>query len=166
MQLWTTQLHARCSNAPNFGALLDLGRSNYLALHRLVPGIASCQGTLLAGDQSQVVLQLEILEQSRYCTFARLTHVFDDETGQGRRLEPGLSLRIYHDARQLDVVGVAAAAFDLDPNYQWPSLLNKWRAQMFLYKWLQYCGRCLQKTTWRPVDNLLNPSSALLSPEL
>ena len=88
-------------------------------------------------------LYLEILEQAPYTTLVHVTYYFAHH--QGQHPDPDALLRVYHDARQIEVVDLQQNILPVRPNYNYPGLLNKWRVNLFLSKWLTFCldqGHC------------------------
>jgi uncharacterized protein YqiB (DUF1249 family) len=83
-------------------------------------------------------LHLSVLERSRFTTTLLLTYHFD-EAGETVP-EPNLKLRIYHDARLVEVLGGhlkhGRVKLDHPPA---DARRQKWRLNRFLYRWLGYC---------------------------
>jgi len=67
----------------------------------------------------------------------QLTYRFN-EAG-GLVADPAALLRAYHDARQLEVLELRQQVLPLDLRPDMASLERKWRASLFLSKWLGYC---------------------------
>ncbi len=127
-------LHRILCEPPTLGRLLDLGEENYRQLLKLVPGLPSLGAGRCSGLGEGVVLHLEVLGQTPYSSLVRLTHHFDH---QGRReSEPGALLRVYHDARQVEVVGLGG--WSVPVHRGGVRLATKWRLSLFLSKWLAY----------------------------
>jgi hypothetical protein len=84
-------------------------------------------------------LHLEVLEQTPYTTQIRLTYCF----GEGGQFDPAAVLRAYHDAQQIEVLGLKQRVLPLSARPDMCSLERKWKANLFLSKWLAYC--CGQK---------------------
>lgn len=129
------------SGRPTVGALMILCEENYVLFSRLVPGLASRRGLLVSRVAGGVDLHLSIEAQSPYTTQVRMTHVFSGgETDRpGARPEPDVLLRVYHDARQVEVLDLRQTALPVQADYRPPALDSKWRANLFLSKWLAYC---------------------------
>lgn len=128
----------RLLGRPNIGSLMGLCEENHAALLRLMPGLRAARGSYRAMRSGHPDLHLDILEQAPYTTSARLTHYFAPADAMSRQPEPDARLRIYHDARQVEMLALHSSAFSfLDPN-AW-TLPEKWRANLFLAKWLGYC---------------------------
>lgn len=63
----------------------------------------------------------------------------------GARSDPDARLRVYHDARQVEVLDLRQTILPLRVEYQRPALETKWRVHLFLRKWLSFClqqGHC------------------------
>jgi uncharacterized protein YqiB (DUF1249 family) len=89
-------------------------------------------------------LHLEIIEQAPYTTLLRLTYFFPHNDGRVHRIpqaDPDALLRVYHDAGQVEVLDLRQTSLPIRRNYQYPALETKWRANLFLSKWLAFCAR-------------------------
>ena len=121
----------------SFAALMDLYEHNYMRLKCLCPPIKDITGHVVSQVSDAHDLHLIVIEQSRHTTTFRLTYEMADNVPR-----PNLTLRIYHDARQAEVLNlgpkeiVGAARRQTDA-----ALLHRWRTNRFLYKWLNYCRR-------------------------
>lgn len=62
-------------------------------------------------------------------------------TTGGTLAEPNALLRAYHDAGQVEVLDLRQTVLPLYRHYGAPALEAKWRANLFLSKWLAYCVR-------------------------
>jgi uncharacterized protein YqiB (DUF1249 family) len=118
---------------------MELCEESYGHLRRMVPQLACLDGHYRSSLDGHVDLHLEILEQARYTTLLRLTYQFDHS--DGRRPEPDAVLRAYHDARQVEVVELHQRNLPLERLFQAPGLRNRWRANLFLSRWLSFCAR-------------------------
>lgn len=129
------------STRPTVGALMVLCEENYSLLCRLVQGLPGRQGRLVSRVEGAVDLHLTIEVQAPYTTLLRLTHVFGDgESGRSPLgSDPDVRLRVYHDARQVEVLDLRQTALPLHADYRPPALDSKWRLNLFLGKWLAYC---------------------------
>jgi len=130
------------SGRPTVGDLVSLCEENFELLRRLAPCLRQGRGVLMSRLVSGVDLHLRIESQSRYTTVARLTYFFPDEDA-GRDVpfgpDPDLLLRVYHDARQVEVLELRQTALPIHSDYRPPALVSKWRINLFLSKWLAYC---------------------------
>ena len=122
---------------PSIGGLVELCGEKYRALCRLAPGLAGLEGSFGSVSRGTLELRLEILEQTRYTTRLRLTYRFPSASGPGR--EPDALVRLYHDAAQAEVVELRQTALPLAHGFEAPSLVQKWRANLFLGRWLDHC---------------------------
>ena len=131
-------LHRILAAPATVGTLLDLCEENYQLLRTIAPQLRSLQGCQRA-DAARVGpdLHLEILEQSRYTTTLRLTYYFDELAG--RSADPNATLRVYHDARQVEVLDLRQRALPTARAFAPPSLDRKWKANLFVSKWLWFC---------------------------
>lgn len=120
------------------GYLMDLCEENYRQLQLLAPDLPEMGGCYCSSRPSTQDLHLEILEQSPYTTLVHLTYQFSEKDADSH--EPDAILRVYHDARQVEIVALKQDILPVMPQYQPPGLANKWRASQFLSKWLRFCG--------------------------
>ncbi len=121
---------------PTVGSLLDLCDENYRALRRLAPDLPELRGWWCSRLANDVDLHLEIREQTPYSSLVHLTYYLRADSAPVP--DPAATLRAYHDARQVEVVGLSQTAYRC---VQGPcvSLEGKWRLSLFLSKWLTYC---------------------------
>ncbi|WP_295538310.1 DUF1249 domain-containing protein [uncultured Thiohalocapsa sp.] len=127
---------------PTVGVLMALCEENYRALMQLVPRLPSLSGVQISGRPGHPSLQLEIIEQARYTTTFRLTHLFPSGGGCSDWLpEPDATLKAYHDAEQVEVLDLRQTALPIFSHYDSPALRAKWKANLFLSKWLGWCRR-------------------------
>jgi uncharacterized protein YqiB (DUF1249 family) len=139
---WLSELVV--AGRPSVGSLMTLCEENYAALKRLVPDLTELRGELSSRSRGDMDLHLEIIEQARYTTLLRITYFFPHDDGGVHRIpqaDPDALLRAYHDARQVEVIDLRQTALPLHNRYQAPALVAKWRANLFLSKWLGYCVR-------------------------
>jgi len=128
---------------PTVGWLMDLCDENYCHLIKLAPGLRTLQGQHLSQVNNDMDLYLEILEQTRYTTLLHLTYYFNHVEDQ--LPDPDANLRIYYDARQVEVIKLQQSLLPLDREMHGKALSEKWKANLFLSKWLAYCiqqGHC------------------------
>jgi uncharacterized protein YqiB (DUF1249 family) len=124
--------------ATNVGGLMALCEENYGALMRLAPGLPQVADQLSSKPEGLAELSLSIVEQARYTTTLRLTHLLCGDAAQ-HGSEPDALLRAYHDAQQVEVLDLRQTVLPIMSHYQAPALAAKWRANLFLSKWLGYC---------------------------
>jgi uncharacterized protein YqiB (DUF1249 family) len=127
---------------PDVGALMSLCEENFVLLRRLAPGLSAYPaGQGVSRRPGTVDLHLEIEEQARYTTLVHLTHRFTDAETLETHSDPDARLRVYHDARQVEVLELRQSILPLRTQYAHPALADKWRANLFLSKWLMFCLR-------------------------
>ncbi|MBK1732552.1 DUF1249 domain-containing protein [Thiococcus pfennigii] len=127
---------------PTVGSLMGLCEGNYALLRRLVPGLNRIQGAHRASCPGDLDLHLDVLEQAPYTSTVRLTYLFASLGDATRRqAEPDACLRAYHDARQVEVLGLSPKSLPMLRDPDEPLLLDKWRVNLFLAKWLGYCAQ-------------------------
>ena len=137
----------QCNALPRtLGALMALYEGNFIKLASLVPALAAAppfagSGNLAiscaAGDLD---LHLHVDAITRYTVDLRLTYVFDDAAGPSA--DPDLHLRVYLDARMVEVISwaishrhevlrqlAATSGRELD---------RRWSRNIMLGKWLDY----------------------------
>ena len=136
---WHQFLHATLDRRPNVGRLVELCEHNYALLQRLMPELREMRGAYAAALPEHADLHLDVLEHSRYTSLIHLTYYFAHP--KGRQPEPDATLRVYHDARELEVVELRQAntVLSATPLYEEPGLANKWELNWFVNKWLAYC---------------------------
>ena len=127
------------SGHPSVGDLLALCEENYHYLHSLVPQLKRLQGKHCSSRPDHQDLHLTIVEQTPYTTLLRLTYEFP--AGDGGLSDPDVVLRVYHDARQVEVEDLRQQNLPTVRLFEAPGLLNKWRLNLFVFKWLAFCVR-------------------------
>lgn len=135
---WSRLLCAR----PTVGDLIGLCEENFDLMTRLAPRLRERHGVLMSRLGRGVDLHLRIESQSPYTTIARLTYFFPDAESSADVFfgaEPDVLLRVYHDARQVEVIDLRQTALPRHADYRPPALESKWRINLFLSKWLVYC---------------------------
>ncbi|NEX20031.1 DUF1249 domain-containing protein [Thiorhodococcus mannitoliphagus] len=123
------------------GALMALCEENFTLMQRLAPGLRLLSGSLTSTQRGVIDLHLNIEAQSPYTTQVRLTHLFGVNGERDPRPDPDARLRVYHDARQIEVLDLRQSVLRLSKDYAHPALLDKWQANLFLSKWLVFCLR-------------------------
>jgi uncharacterized protein len=125
----------------SFAALMDLYEANYIRLRRLCPDLGCAGGERVSRMPGAMDLHMTVMEQTPYTTTIRLTYLFGKD-GAARR-SPDVLVRMYHDARQVEVLGRHCRPLDLAISVEdlprQRSLQCKWHLNRFLYKWLGYC---------------------------
>ena len=125
----------RAANARSFAGLMELYEQNYLRLRNLAPDLAVADEMVSSVPEHQD-LYLSVTERCPYTTMLRLTYRFDDEQGKAL-FEPDLHLKVYHDARVVEVMQYHSRS--RGPMLIGDLIEKKWMMNRFLYKWLGYC---------------------------
>lgn len=119
-------------------SLMDLHENNYLRFKRLVADLDAITDQAVSVVSGCLDLHLHIIERSKFTTTVRMTYHFVED--QQMIAEPDLKLRIYHDARLVEVLAghLKHGRQRLD-HLPATALKLKWRLNRLLYKWLGYC---------------------------
>lgn len=121
-----------------FARLMDLYEANYINMRLLLPALDQLQGDCVSRVNGCLDLHIRVIEKSPYTSTLNLTYVFTD--GNRDQYEPDLYVRVYHDARQAEVVsGLLHGQRHVKRCSR--SLEGSWKLNRFLYKWLRYCLR-------------------------
>ncbi len=124
----------------SFVSLMTLYESNFIRLGWVMPDLRRMRGSLTSEVPGEPALELSVVEQCRYTTAFQLSYLFSDGGAVAR--EPGLDVRVYHDARLAEACGAGAAAH---PRLRKlaaavpASRGERWSCNMLLNKWLEYC---------------------------
>lgn len=126
----------------SFAGLMDVYECNYIGIRRLIPVMPGSEICLISKVPGGLDLYLEVVECFRYTTELSLTyHFFRNSITVA---EPDLRVRVYHDARQAEVMSAQLRNW---PNMQAMvereniGLYSRWHVNRFLNKWLHYCLR-------------------------
>ncbi len=130
--------HLRSADlAGTFAGLMDLYERNYIGLRRLIPRLPVDAGSHTSTVSCGLDLHVRLLERHRYTSDLRLTYFF--ARSDGAQAEPDLLVRIYHDARQAEVMSAHLRHWPEFEAERCTELRSRWRANRFLWKWLNYC---------------------------
>ena len=127
--------------AQSFAGLMELYESNYIRLRNLVPDLDAMPDEVCSQIGGVLELHLRIVERCKFTTTLNLTYHFHDQ--QGSFPAPDMQVRMYHDAQVGEVIscgrrrGVRHASYNRMFNRY--TLVEKWRMNRFLQKWLGYC---------------------------
>jgi uncharacterized protein YqiB (DUF1249 family) len=135
-----------------FTGLMSLYESNYIKLRGLAGDFEWPADVLVSSSRLDQDLHLEVLRREPYTTTLALTYWFED--GGVAIADPGLVLRIYHDARLAEAVACGdiqrhAKLKELTAGCAHTELDRRWRLNMMLNKWLDYLfevGHSLNRT--------------------
>lgn len=125
------------AGGPSVGALMELCEQNYQLVLSLASDLKQMTGLFRSHLHNSAPLHLEVLEQTHYTTLIRLTHFFAHDGKPDA--DPDIQLRLYHDAHQTEVVSLKQSILPLEGLYHHPGLEQKWRANQFVSRWLQFC---------------------------
>jgi uncharacterized protein YqiB (DUF1249 family) len=119
---------------------MTLYESNYIRLGWLVGDPRRLRDSAVSEVDGDCPLELSVLERAPYTTTASLSYLFDESGNMVR--EPGLELRIYHDARLAEVTSVGRPHAGLrSVQSRLPRTTDgRWSGNMLLNKWLEYCA--------------------------
>ena len=137
---WCQEVYQLLSREPTVGDLMELCEESYRHLIRMAPSLGRLRGSHHSQLSDHMDLFLEVVEQSPYTSRVRLTHRFSS-TQDGEAAEPDALLHVYHDARQVEVLDLRQHVLPLDRLFQAPGLKNRWRANLFISRWLAFCAR-------------------------
>ena len=123
----------------SFTGLMTLYESNFHRLGWLGLDPLKLPDACRSEVEGDLPLELRVIERCRYTTVANLSYLF--LAGPVPEREPGLEMRVYHDARLVEVSdlgrdpGIPQAVRAHVP----ASLDHRWARNMLLNKWLDYC---------------------------
>ena len=137
MPWYPWSLRYQLDDVPTIGWLMDLCDENYNHLIKLAPKLRKLRGQHLSRVNDDMDLYLEILEQTPYTTLIHLTYYFNHHETQ--QPDPDATLRIYYDAKQVEIVDLKQSYLPIDNTVHDNSLNQKWKVNLFLSKWLAYC---------------------------
>lgn len=124
----------RAANPRSFAALMELYEQNYMRLRNIAPDLEVADEMISSVPEHQD-LYLSITRRCKYTTMLRMTYRFE-EAGE-ILFEPDLHLKVYHDARVVEVQQLHSRR--RGSMYLADLLEQKWLMNRFLYKWLGYC---------------------------
>lgn len=118
----------------SFSGLMDLYEHNYMRLRKIVPDL-SIADQMISSVPGHTDLYLSVKQRCKYTTMLSMTYRFEKS---GHYLfEPDLHLKIYHDARLVEVQHLLKRHHGLIQNDR--LLPHKWVMNRFLFKWLGFC---------------------------
>jgi len=118
----------------SFSGLMDLYEQNYIRLRQIVPDF-SVADQMISSVPGHTDLYLSVKQRCKYTTMLSMTYRFG---GSGNYLfEPDLHLKVYHDARVVEVQHLLKRQHGLVHTDH--MIGHKWTMNRFLYKWLGFC---------------------------
>jgi uncharacterized protein YqiB (DUF1249 family) len=119
---------------------MTLYESNYIRLGWIVGDPRRLADHAVSEVGGDCPLELSVLDRAPYTTTVTLSYLFDESGATVR--DPGLELRIYHDARLAEAtsVGRPHAGLRTVQSRLPRSTDGRWSGNMLLNKWLEYCA--------------------------
>ena len=124
----------RFVTARSFAGLMELYEHNYIRLRNIVPDLCIAD-EMISSVPRHHDLYLTVTQRCKYTTMLSLTYRFEEAGAP--LFEPNLHLKMYHDARVVEVQQLHTRSYG--PLYIADLIEQKWRMNRFLYKWLGYC---------------------------
>lgn len=126
----------------SFVSLMTLYESNFIRLGWLALDVQHLPDFAVSRVPGDCELHLAVLDRSRYTTTLSLTYRLHEA---GKHLvEPNLELRVYHDARLVEVLGSIGGRRHRDLSDMrgigGQGLGERWLRNQMLNKWLEYCA--------------------------
>jgi uncharacterized protein YqiB (DUF1249 family) len=120
---------------PNsFSGLMDLYEQNYIRLRQIAPDLTVAD-QMISSVPGHSDLYLSVKQRCKYTTMLSMTYRFGKAGDY--LFEPDLHLKVYHDARVIEVQHLVNRQQGL---LQTDHMLgHKWTMNRFLYKWLGFC---------------------------
>ena len=129
------------SHLCSFKGLMGLYEANFVLFRSLISNTVVLPADAVSSVQHGEDLYLSVVDRSKYTMTIKLTHRFN-ENGTIKH-NPGLTLRVYFDAGQVEVLSWHGHEdFDDIGQHSFkrrPSIPAKWKVNFFLGKWLEYC---------------------------
>jgi uncharacterized protein YqiB (DUF1249 family) len=123
---------------------MTLYESNYIKLGQLVGDMRFFEGAASSRSAVDFDLYLEMVSRDRYTTTLKMTYLFPECVGGvvSSVADPDLTVRIYHDAKLVDVVWEADQHRHCKlrelASVHTRALGERWRSNIMLNKWLDY----------------------------
>ena len=120
---------------------MEIYECNYIRIRNLVPDIDVMPDVVISRIDGALDLQLRVIERCKFTTTFNLTYHFTDSHGSFPA--PDMQVRMYHDAQVAEVIscgrrrGLRHALYNR--MFHRYTLVEKWRMNRFLQKWLGYC---------------------------
>ena len=122
----------------SFSGLMTIYESNYIKLKCLVSTLEFFEGIAISRTRNDCDLHLDLLSRGPYTATLKLTYWFEELEGE-LTPDPNLTVRVYHDARLVAVLGgvdhhhhhklcklSGAHSLELDRRWRSNVMLNKW----------------------------------------
>ena len=118
----------------SFAGLMDLYEHNYMRLRKIVPDLYLAD-QMISSVPGHADLYLCVKQRCKYTTMLSMTYRF--KRPGFYLFEPDLHLKIYHDARVVEVEHLVKRQQGIV--HTDPLLEHKWTMNRFLFKWLGFC---------------------------
>ena len=123
------------------GQTVGLYEINYERLMSLFPRLRDIEGSCILMVDSDNRIRLDIIENNRYTKIIQITH--DVATHSKWLSQPTMRLRVYHDARVVEVIAYQQQ-YRFKARYDYPNekMLNRHEKRivnLFLGEWLEHC---------------------------
>ena len=130
------------SPLPNtFAGLMEVYEGNYIKIRKLCDNINPNVGQYLSVSTADLDLHMQITERSRYTYTLILSYRFNKDDTSMPADYPKLTVRVYHDAMQAEVLPTILKGSDSRTQFENKRLLHRWRDNRFLSKWLSFLLR-------------------------
>ena len=125
---------------PSAGMLGALCDENYRLLMRLAPQLLSMRGEYSSRITGAPQLLLQVDHTGPFTREVRLNYLFETADDESPLLDPEMGLRLYLDTGQVEVIEIKRQqCLPIEGLYQSPGLQQKWKANLFVGRWLDYC---------------------------
>lgn len=125
----------------NFAGLMDIYERNFQLIGQLVPDLDKIPDSLVSCVQGSLDLHLTVTERCKYTTTLLLTYYFALPDND-RIADPGVTIKVYHDARQAEALACMKTGFMSVVEHshvnQKPYVDCRWDSNMFIEKWLSF----------------------------
>jgi hypothetical protein len=140
MNATKSDLLKRVLKRRTFCGLMELYETNYRLLYQLVPDPGQLPAEAVSRVPGSPDLHLKVEERSRFTTTLAMTHYFEED-GLGQVANPDVQIRIYHDARQVEILACRPRGFRALGEGEGGQVDCRWDSNVFLEKWLRYSLR-------------------------
>lgn len=131
---------------PNsFAGVMEMYEANYIRIRKLCGDRKTMPSVAVSRVAGCMDLHLRTLVRTKDTATIALTHYFTDAKTGGRRAYPDIKLKIYYDSLQVEVL--PQFCYYRNSNFRTfdrndaSCLLQRWRMNRFLFKWLSWCDR-------------------------
>jgi uncharacterized protein YqiB (DUF1249 family) len=141
MRAYTYYIEHNGIPSKDLEGLMEIYECSYIRLRNLVPDLDLLSESNVSKAGNALDLTVRVVERCKFTSTLNLTYHFDDE--EGAFPAPDMTVRIYHDAQLAEVIACGRRRGNrhaiYNRMYNRYTLLEKWRMNRFLQKWLGYC---------------------------